>query len=176
MATTLAIIMLALLVTGVAIATVYALPIIQQANAAQAQNGDMTQSQDRLRQRDCSQSGEMTQTQQRLQLRECTQNCDCTCEGPCASNQGDSETAIGNTYQNQFCEQACLCTQNRNRLGVEKQHIYQNSSWISDLHPLIFFKFYPYSFCRLTVIRFLLLGFCSIIRKVQKLFIVKLIR
>ena len=120
MATTLAIIVLALLVTGVATATVYALPIIQQANAAQAQNGDMTQSQDRLRQRDCSQNGGMTQTQQRLQLRDCTQTCDCTCEGPCASNQGDSEIATGNTYQNQFCEQTCLCAQNRNRLGVDE--------------------------------------------------------
>ena len=120
MATTLAIIMLALLVTGVATATVYALPIIQQVNAAQAQNGDMTQSQDRLRLRDCSQSGDMTQTQQRLRLRDCAQTCDCTCEGPCTCNQGNPETATGNTYQNQFCEQTCLCAQNRNRLGVDE--------------------------------------------------------
>ena len=120
MATALTILVLALLITGVAIATVYALPIIQQADAAQAQNGDMTQSQDRLRQRDCSQNGGMTQIQQRLQLRECAQNCDCTCEGTCVCNQGDSETATGNTYQNQFCEQTCLCAQNRNRLGVDE--------------------------------------------------------
>ncbi|MDQ1281585.1 MAG: hypothetical protein QG670_2850 [Thermoproteota archaeon] len=99
MATTLVILVFALLITGVAAATVYALPIIQQANAAQAQNGDMTQAQDRLQQRDCSQSREMIQLRQRLQLRECTQNCDGAGEGICACNQGGSETANGESYQ-----------------------------------------------------------------------------
>ena len=100
-----AILVLALLIAGVATATVYALPIIGQVNAAQAQNGDMTQSQSQLRQRDCTQSGEMTQTRERLQLRACAQNGECTCGGPCARNQGDLETANGETYQNQLCEQ-----------------------------------------------------------------------
>ena len=120
MATTLAILVFALLITGVATATVYALPIVQQATAAQAQNGDMTQLQDRLRQRDCSQSGETIQSQQRLQLRDCSQNCDCTCEGICSCNQSNPETAMGNTYQNQVCEQTCLRAQNRNRFGIEE--------------------------------------------------------
>ncbi|MHA2428325.1 MAG: hypothetical protein ACXADB_09905 [Candidatus Hermodarchaeia archaeon] len=69
MATTWAILVFALLITSVATATVYALPIIQQAEAVQAQSGDMTQSQTQLRQRDCAQSGEMTQIRERLQLR-----------------------------------------------------------------------------------------------------------
>ena len=118
MATALTILVFALLITGVATATVYALPIIQQANAAQAQNRDMTQTQDRLRQRDCAQSGEMTQTRERLQLRECSQ--DCTCEGTCTCNQGDVATANGEAYQNQFCEQTGVRSQNRNRFSAEE--------------------------------------------------------
>ena len=106
MATTLAILVFALLITGVATATVYALPVIQQADAAQTQNGDGPQSQTRLQERDCSQTGEMTQTRERLQLRECAQNCNC--EGDCTCNQGNSETANGEVYQYQFCEQTCL--------------------------------------------------------------------
>jgi len=119
MTTTLTILVVALLITGVATATVYALPIIQQAYAAQTQNGDMTPSQDRLRQRDCSQSGAMTQTRERLQLRDCAQNCNCTSEGTCTCSQGDSETAVGNTYQNQTCEQTSAHIQNRYRFGIE---------------------------------------------------------
>ena len=101
MATTLAIIVFALLLTGVATATMYALPIIQQASAAQAQKGDMTQTQDRLR------------------LRDCSQNCDCSCEGNGPSYQGGSETTMGNMYQNRFCEQTCIRSQNRNGLNLE---------------------------------------------------------
>ena len=105
MATTLAILVFALLITGVATATVYALPVIQQVTAAQTQNGDMMQSQSQLRQRECSQSGETVQLQQRLQLRECIQKCECMCEGTCTCNQSGSETANRETYQNQLCEQ-----------------------------------------------------------------------
>lgn len=112
MATPLTILVLALLITGVATATVYALPMIQQADAAQAQKGDLTQLQTRLQQRDCSQSGEMTQSRERLQLKECSHNCNCT--------QGDSDTANGETYQNLFCEQLCVRSQNRNRFGAEE--------------------------------------------------------
>jgi hypothetical protein len=118
MASTLTILVLALLITGVAIATVYALPIIQQADAAQAQKGDMTQAQTRLQCRDCSQSGEMTQNRERLQLRACSQNCTCDGDGNCA--QGDSDPVNGETYQNQFCEQLCVRSQNRNRFGAEE--------------------------------------------------------
>jgi hypothetical protein len=120
MTSALTIFVLALLVTGVATATIYAVPIIQQADAAQAQNGDMTQSQSQCGQRDCTQSGEMTQTQERLQLRACAQNGECTCEGPCACNQGDPETANGETYQNQLCEQTGQQFQYRYRNGMEE--------------------------------------------------------
>jgi len=104
MAKTLAILVLALLITGVATATVYALPLIEQVNAAQAQNRDMTQSQSQLRQRDCTQSGEMTQTREMLQLRTCLQNGECTGGGSCVCNQGDLETVNRETYQNRLCE------------------------------------------------------------------------
>ena len=78
METALTILVFALLITGVVTAAVYALPIIQQATAAQTQNGERTQSQTRLQQRDC-QSNEMTKTQQRLQLRVHVQNGECAC-------------------------------------------------------------------------------------------------
>ena len=103
MATTLAILVFALLITGVATATVYALPVIQQVIAAQTQNGEMMQS------------------QQRLQFRECIQNCECTCEGTCTCNQIGSETANGETYQNQLCEQTCEQFQYRYRHGIEEE-------------------------------------------------------
>ena len=118
MATTLTILVLALLITGVTTATVYALPIIQQTDAAQTQNGDLTQSQTRFQQRDCSQSGEMMQTRERLQLRECAQNCNG--EGDFTGIQGDSDTTNDEAYQYQFCSQNCIRTQNRNRVGTEK--------------------------------------------------------
>ena len=120
MQTSLTILVLALLVTGVATATVYALPIIQQADAANAQNGNMAQSQSQLRQRDCAQSGEMAQTQQRLRLRACTQDGECTCERV-RCNQDGSETANGETYQNQLCEQSCQQFQYRYRNGIEEE-------------------------------------------------------
>jgi len=78
METALTILVFALLITGVVTAAVYALPIIQQATAAQTQNGERTQSQTCLQQRDC-QSNEMTKTQQRLQLRVHVQNGECAC-------------------------------------------------------------------------------------------------
>ena len=121
MASTVAILVLALLITGVVTITLYAVPIIQQADAVQVKNGDMMQSQTQRRLRDCSQSGEMTQNQERLQLRECAQNCECLCEESGLSNQGDSEQTVGNMYQNRFCEQTCICSQHRNQLGLETE-------------------------------------------------------
>jgi hypothetical protein len=112
-----AILVVTLLVTGVATATVYAVPILQQTYAAQTQNGERTQSQDRLQLQDCAQSGEMTQTHQWLQLRDCAPTCDGACEGPCACNQGDSAPAMSNAYQNHVAEQTCLRAQHQNRLS-----------------------------------------------------------
>jgi hypothetical protein len=120
MATTWAILVFALLITSVATVTVYALPVIQQADAAQAQSGDMTQSRTQLRQRECVQSGEMTQIRERLQIKACVQNGECTCEESCIRNHDDSETANGETYQNQLYEQTCHHFQNRYRNSVEE--------------------------------------------------------
>jgi hypothetical protein len=112
MAKTIAILVLTLLITCVVTVTVYAFPFIEQVNAAQAQNGDMTRSQSQLRQRDYSHSGEMTQTRERLQLRTCAQNSECTYGGPCACNQGDLETTNEETYQNRLCEETVVFTVN----------------------------------------------------------------
>ncbi len=117
MTTTGTIIVLALLITGVATATVYAVPVLQQAYAAGTQSGDRMQSQDHLRLQDGTLSGEMAQTQLRRQLSECTQTCDCTCEGPCDCNQSDSAPATGSAYQNHVSLQTCLRTQHRSQLG-----------------------------------------------------------
>ncbi len=116
MTTTGTIIVLALLITGVATATIYAVPVLQQAYAAGTQNGDRMQSQDHLRLQDCALNGETTQTQLKLQLRDC----DCTCEGPCDCNQSDSAPATGSAYQSHTSIQTCLRTQNRNQLGRAK--------------------------------------------------------
>ncbi|MCW4038470.1 MAG: hypothetical protein NWF13_07020 [Candidatus Bathyarchaeota archaeon] len=87
MATTLSIVVLVLLLTGVATATVYALPIISQVTADQASNGDVTQIQDRER------KGEMMQMQDRLRLREGSQNGNGPCEESGTSDQGSSEAS-----------------------------------------------------------------------------------
>jgi len=121
MATTLAIIAFALLFTGVATATLYALPIIPQVNGAQAQNGDVVQAQDQQQLLDRDRTRDMTQTQARLRLRDCSENCDCPCEGSGLSNQGGLEQTTGNMYQNRFCEQTCVRSQYRNQLGLETE-------------------------------------------------------
>lgn len=115
MVTTLAIIALALLLTGAATATVYALPIMPQVNGAQAQNGDLIQTQDRLRLQDCDR--DTTQTQDRLRLRDCTQNRTRKGNGYC--NNGGSESMAGHMYQNRLCEQAGVCSQNGNGSAQE---------------------------------------------------------
>ena len=123
MATTLAIIVLVLMINGVATATVYALPIIQQVNGAQAQNGDTTQTRDQLQLQD--KTRDITQTQNRLRLRDCSQNCDCPYERSGSSNQGISETTAGNICQNRLCEQTCVRSQNRNGLSLDAEEMSQ---------------------------------------------------
>ncbi len=118
MATTLAIVALALLLTGAATATVYALPVAPQVNGvqvqAQTQNGDMDQTQDRLRLQDCD--GNMTQAHDMLRVhsRDCAQNR--TGEGNGNCNRDGSESITGHMYmhQNRLCEQVSTCIQNRN--------------------------------------------------------------
>jgi len=117
MPSTLAIIVVALLLTGVWTATVYALPLIQQMSGAQIQNRDVIQSQDRLCLRACSQSGAITQTQERFRLNECSQNCECLCDEGSVRTQGDLEQIAGNAYQNRLGEQVCICSQHRNQWG-----------------------------------------------------------
>ena len=119
MATTFSIIVLALLLTGAAATTVYALPIISQVTAAQASNGDGNQTQDQQQMQDRERKGDMTQTQDRLRLRDGSQNCNGQCEGSGTSNQGSSEQTAGDRCQNQYCEQTRVRSQNRNGLNLE---------------------------------------------------------
>ena len=119
MATTLSIVVLALLLTGVAITTVYALPIISQATAAQASNGDGTQTQNQQQMQDRERKGDMTQTQDRLRLRDGSQNYNCLCEGSGTSAQGSLEQTAGDMHQNKYCEQTRVCSQNRNGQNLE---------------------------------------------------------
>ena len=119
MATTFSIVVLALLLTGVAATTVYALPIISQVTAAQASNGEGIQSQGQQQLQDRGRKGDMTQTQDRLRLRDGSQNCNCICDGSGTSAQGSSEQTAGNMCQNQYCEQTRVRSQNKNRLNIE---------------------------------------------------------
>jgi len=96
MATIIAFLALALLLTGAVTATAYAVPMVTGSNGDLTQNGDGTQ--ERLRTRDCS--GDMLQTQERMQLREREQDCNSTGNGP--NGQG---SPAENQYQNRLCEQ-----------------------------------------------------------------------
>ena len=99
MATIIAFLALALLLTGVVATTVYAAPVIAGLKGDQ----DMDQTRDQVRLRDCS--GEMHQTQERLQLRDGSCGCTENCQG------GQTQT------QNQLREQARNSIQNCLRLG-----------------------------------------------------------
>ena len=109
MATTLSIIVLALLLTGVAATTVSALPLISQVTAAQASNGDGNQTQDQQQLQGRERKGDLTQTQDRLRLRDGSQNCNGQCEGIGTSDEGSSE----------HCEQTRVRSQNRNGLNLD---------------------------------------------------------
>jgi len=104
MATMLAVLALALLLTGAATATAYAAPML--AGSQGNMNGKGTRDQDRLRTRDCSGAQEMTQAGTMLQTREQARNCSADCECECLVSGPNSEVG---PVQNQYQSQAQNC-------------------------------------------------------------------
>ena len=104
MATMLAVLALALLLTGAATATAYAAPILTRSQGNM--NSDGTKDQTRLRTRDCSGAKEMTQAGTMLQTREQARNCSGDCECECLGSGPNSEVG---PEQNQYQSQAQNC-------------------------------------------------------------------
>ena len=108
MATIMAILPLALLLTGAITATAYAIPTLAQPNGDLNQDRESTQTQDRLRTLD--RDGNMSQTRQRMQMQECNRDCNGNCLSNGPNGQG-SPAQAENQYRNRLCEQANICVQ-----------------------------------------------------------------